>query len=1604
MRFILLLGVYIFSLTSGQAAAARFPALTINIDSLHQINCSRPTAYLSVSTSGGVSPYTYSWSDGRQGSVAADLTAGAYQITVTDAAGATGTLDVTITEDFAPPAADAGADANLLCSNTSFTLSGSGSSGPDFAYQWTASNGGIIQSAGNTLNPLIRHAGMYTLLVTNTQNGCTASDAVSVTGMYEAPSASASSGAITCLQASVTLSGAYDPLNTTFAWSGPGGYQSTQPNPVVSVPGAYFFTVTDTVTTCATSVLAPVAIDTVKPTVAASAGGFITCAQPVVTLNGSGAPATVTFAWTGPNGYTSALQNPQTGVAGLYTLKVTNPQNGCTRSASASVATNTAPPSASTSVGGTVTCATPSAIVSGSSMTPGAAFSWTGPGGFTAATQNIAVMASGTYVLTVTNPLNGCTTVAYAIVASSLTPPGVTATGGVKTCSNPAITLHANSPTTGVTYFWTGPNNFTSNISSPVVAQSGTYFVTVTNPANGCTSSTLANVTQNTTVPQVTTSSATITCSNPAPSVTATSTANGASFAWSGPNGFTANVWNPAVSVGGPYNVTVTNPANGCTSSSTAFAYENNIPPYVFAGADRTLNCNVSLIIMNPIGTTTGSNFTYQWTTQDGNIVSGANSLYARVDAPGTYTLTVKNNQNGCMAMDDMEVTQSTPVSASVTQTTPVSCFGGATGMATVAGGGGSGSYAYYWSNGSQTATNASLVDGTDTVTITDTENCTATASAVITQPSQLQSAIMSTPQTMVGVNDGTASVTPSGGTSPYTVKWNNGKISQTITNLAPGPYTVTVTDFKGCTIVKTTTVNAINCNLSGAIAATNVTCSGAGNGMLTANISNANGLLAYLWSNNAATKTISGLSPGNYTVTATDAGGCSLVLNAQITSPQPLTTNIISQNNVLCNGNQSGSVTLGAAGGTPPYKYAWSNGNLTATASGLGIGAYTCTVTDANNCSKIQNIQIIATDNTPPQLSLKNATVYLDASGTAPVTAAMFDNGSTDAGCGIANWTIEPAIFYCNQTGTQVVTLTATDQNGNKASGTAFVTVKDEMAPVLICPLDQTVSSCSTLVSYNAPQIIDNCSQTGVPVLISGLASGTPFPVGTTQQVYSYTDPGGNNSICSFNVTVTGGLAFEIFPTPASCPEACNGSATVTVAGNNQGVSYHWSNGQTGHIATALCPGAYTVTVTDAGGCAQSQTISIGSSIVPPFSFVTDVKPVSCSGACDGSISLNISGSNLPIAVQWSNSQSGNINAGLCPGNYSATITDAAGCSQTQHAQIAVQDTEIPVLTCQNNVGTGYCNAAVTFAPPQVTDNCAVDPQQVQLIAGLPSGSVFPIGATTQTYRYTDSGGNTGMCSFTVTVHAPPALSVSASNVTCAGLCNGLAALSISGGQSPFDVQWDNGTSGVNADNLCAGSYTATITDGDGCQQVKSVNITQPQALHLIVDQVTGNTGNTGSIGTGSILITLTGGTLPYTYSWSLNGELYASTEDIVNLFAGQYAVTVTDAKGCSIVETPVIVDGLVAGFEPGDGAFWTLYPNPAVAEASLLLKDISENDLLLGIYDPAGRLLYEQMLPPVSNAPLRIDLTGMPDGLLFFRLANEHGATVKTLVKIRR
>jgi hypothetical protein len=1576
-------------------------ALAVKVDSVQDVNCLHPTGSIWVSPLGGTPAYTYLWNTGATTATITNLIAGNYTVTITDSEANTASSTIMVNSNLTLPTVDAGFPVNLTCSNTVDTLQGSGSVGPQFSYQWTATNNGNIVSGGQSLTPIINHTGTYKLVVTDNSNGCSDSKETTVTSDYVAPFANATGGTINCTTPQLTLLVAFDTLHTKYIWNGPGGFMSNLRNPTVAVGGNYNFKLTDTLTGCITISKAPVLANFTQPDAQANGGGTITCAMPNLQLMGVSITPGVFYKWTGPGNYTSNQQNPVVSAAGTYTLVVTNPSNGCTNSDTEVVLANFAAPVVTIAPPSTLTCSVQSIQLQSNSSIPTVSYLWSGPNGFASNQQNPIVTVPGAYRLTVTNFTNGCTGTAGATVTQNIATPNVSAGGGVKTCTNPTVTLQGNSTTQGVIFNWTGPNNYTSNLPSPTVSVVGIYTLKVTNPVNGCTALATAQVSQNTTPPNLTATAgnAQITCAVPSIIIKANSITQGVTFSWTGPNGFTSSIFNPSVSVGGFYYPTATNPANGCTSTTSLYVDENKTPPFAYAGEDRYLNCNFSMVVLNGSFSSTGPNYSYLWTTPDGNIVLGTNTAYLTVNAPGNYTLQVSNSQNGCKSKDSTIVEQVIPVSANITQNVSVSCSGGSDGKLTASGVGGSLIYSYAWSVGQNTATISGLMAGTYTVTVLDNQGCSATNTATV-QQLILLAPTSSTNQTAPGVNDGTASVFPAGGTPPFAVKWNTGQTVNNIFGLPPGSYTVTVTDSKGCSIVKSTNVVAANCTIAGTLNANNLNCFGINSGSASISITGAANPVTYAWSNAATSSSINNLAVGNYTVTVTDVAGCKVVQTANITSPPALSTNISNQSNILCPNANNGSLTAGVSGGTQPYTYKWSNGpttlsnaNLqpgaytftatdsksctatiaatitspqpialsianqtnvacqnasngaisitstggttpfsylwsnggnTPTINNLASGNYTVTATDANSCTKTLNAQVLLTDNTPPVLVLKNASVDLGNDGTASITAGLFDNGSSDPNCGIASWTVNPSSFNCGQLGARTVTLTATDLNGNTSTGTATVTIQDNIVPTLSCPATIHVSACNASVTFAQPTIADNCTinQANL-VLASGLPSGSAFPSGTNNQLFRYTDAAGNKGECTFQIIVSPAVTVTKSVKNANC-NACDGQILLTqTAGSN--ASYAWSNSQGGTTVTNLCPGDYTVTITDADGCTQVKTylVTVGEDIFPP------------------------------------------------------------------------------TISCPSNITLAACNTALNYSMPIVNDNCQVDPNAIVQLSGLPAGSTFPPGTSTQTFSYTDGGSNTVQCTFSVTVLAFPSLAPEVTHATCANNCNGTILLQPTGGNGPFQFQWSNAQGGVQIINLCAGNYTVTVTDASNCTKSTTFTIIQPPALGFAVSQVV---DDFGALGIGSITIVVAGGVTPYQYNWTKNGITFSTQKDLFNLNQGTYQVTVTDANGCTIASNPVKVSTNVnATAEPSWAGAIVLQPNPATDQLQLVLNsDISE-DLDIQICAQTGEVVhYKQM--KAHDSSTQFDVSNLPAGMWIVRIRAESGASATRKLIILR
>jgi hypothetical protein len=451
--------------------------------------------------------------------------------------------------------------ANPACAQAPLILNAAPSPGTK---TWKRLNGNVIGS-GNSVT--ITEPGSYILVATAMAGGktCEASDTITIQFGGTPPQVAVQDGIITCAQPMVQLDANANPAGLSFAWSGPSGFFSSEEDPVVDQPGTYQLIVTDPITGCSAQATALVTADVHVPVVAIPTNATINCTNPDLVLpcppflqgscswSGPGiivpgpnpivdSPGVFLLTVTGANGCTTTAEmtvvadfqipiitvsadtincyNQATTITcevdipmsecicvenpvGFCYMVVATAPNGCTNTATVQIYQDINAPSVSVA-DDTLRCDQPGVVLQAETVTPNAIFAWSGPGGFISMEQNPVVNEAGVYSVAVTNPGNGCSTVATATVYMDSQMPLVLVTTSAKlNCANPSIVLQATANMPGLTYFWSGPGGFSSNLPNPEVTLPGIYTLEVVNPANGCTSTVTITVQQDVAIPQI---------------------------------------------------------------------------------------------------------------------------------------------------------------------------------------------------------------------------------------------------------------------------------------------------------------------------------------------------------------------------------------------------------------------------------------------------------------------------------------------------------------------------------------------------------------------------------------------------------------------------------------------------------------------------------------------------------------------------------------------------------------------------------------------------------------------------------------------------------------------------------------------------------------------------------------------------------------------------------------------------------------------------------------------------------------------------------------------------------------------------------------------
>ena len=914
---------------------------------------------------------------------------------------------------------------------------------------------------------------------------------------------------------------------------------------------------------------------------------------------------------------------------------------------------------------------------------------------------------------------------------------------------------------------------------------------------------------------------------------------------------------------------------------------------------------------------------------------------------------------NTCPAVDTTQTTAfaaysscsaSTATSVFINNIINVNCHGQSTGSATAVASGGNGTYTYVWSNSSTNATLSNVAAGTYTVTVSS-NGTSATASVTITQPATSVTDQATSTQTSCSGNTGTATVTPAGGTPGYTYHWSNNGTTANISTLSVGTYTVTVTDSKGCTATASTTVS-LPTPFSVTVNTTEVHCFGLSTGSASAVVNGASGNLTYAWSNSGTTSAITNLPAGAYTVTVTDANGCSQTGTGTVNQPASAVSVSTSTTQTAC-GATTGTATATGSGGTPTYTYLWSTGSSATTISALGVGSYTVTITDNKQCTASSTANVSSPATFTLSVAGTNVNCFGQSTGSATATVTngtgitylWSPGGSTNASIsGLSAGTYNVVVTdqsNCARAGSYTVTqpasavsasATATQTACSSNTGTATVTptggtpgytylwsttatsatasnLPAGTVTVTVTDSKSCTATASAVVTLPA-QFNLSVTTNNVQCFGASTGSATAVASGGSGFTYFWTNGGTTSSItnvpaATYSVTVTDGngctkTATGVVSQPSSGVSAttsttatsCTGStgtATVTATGTS-GYNYLWSNNGTTATISGLAAGNYVVTVTDGGGC----TVTAVASVSSPATFTLNISTVNvvCGGSSTGSATATVSGGTGPFTYAWSNNATTSSINNVPAGTYNLTVTDANGCSKAGSGTITQPSTTLAANATSTNTTCGNSTGTATVTVVGNTGN----PTFLWSNGGT-TATITNLGVAAYTVTVTD-GSCTAVATTLVNNTNGPTVTVLHQDLTCFNSANGSATAVASGGTGPYTYTWSNTATGSSITSIGAGTYTVIVADNTGCQAIASVTVNQPAALTFNPTVVNVNCHGDQ---TGSITISAGGGTGPYTYSWTGGSTSSALT----NVGAGNYTVTITDSRNCTAVST---------------------------------------------------------------------------------------------------
>ncbi|MBT0608992.1 hypothetical protein KIV10_12450, partial [Aequorivita echinoideorum] len=865
-----------------------------------------------------------------------------------------------------------------------------------------------------------------------------------------------------------------------------------------------------------------------------------------------------------------------------------------------------------------------------------------------------------------------------------------------------------------------------------------------------------------------------------------------------------------------------------------------------------------------------------------------------------------------------------------------VGCNGASTGSIDLSVTGGTPPYTYLWSNGATTQDLNNIPAGQYTVVVKDANNCEKTQTITINQPAALL--VNVTKQNANGSGNcanGQATATVSGGTGPFTYLWSasaNNQTTATATNLPTGTHTVKVTDSKGCMVEKTIT---IFCDISG----WNFTCGQDkvvdeygynANCNVTTNVAIPNASNVYQYVVEIVYK---GNNPGS-TIQFTDSSGNTRTLERSV--PVGTSSDIwvyrglfIGNTNSVNYANNQHACSLQSV-----LVYAFRNMPSASSSSGQ--------FTSLSGVNNVVNFTLNVPSFTAPRdLIIETPISELTTDGRyllVKATAGSVTNQTIIYGpdaslpggtCCLAIPTLTLNNVPGNVTQVTITVDTRNNQNGQSVNGQSWA-IAGGVNVDADCfeELDITLQGKTDILCYGGNTgSITVAGSGGVPPLQYSLNGGTPqaSPTFNNLTAGAYTivvsDSIGNND--TLNVTLNqpaNPLSVVITKVNATTAQGCNnGSATATPGGGTAPYTYAWSasaGNQTTATAINLPSGTHTVTITDANGCILEQGVVIDCvNTCDAIITVDNITNVLCTNNNTGSATVSassVANPNATFTFTWNTNPvqvfggvTSSTISNLTAGVYTVSVTiDGTVCQPVEQSITITQPANVLTVTTTStdengpNTGDGTATATASGGTPPYSYVWSPGGQTTPTITGL--------GAGNYTVTVTDANGCIATSTTTVNPGTCLNLSVTASATptTCNGDSDGTATANVTGGSGSISYLWSpGGQTTQTISNLAAGTYTVTVSDSvTQCTSESTVTVNQPDILTagIAITNVDCFGNNTGSLD-----LTVSGGTAPYSFVWSPNGE---TTEDLFNLVAGNYSVVITDVNGCTITKSATV------------------------------------------------------------------------------------------------